>query len=180
MKAPKNEIIKVECLENLKQLKDLDVNHNKIRQLDPNSFEGKLPIKVLKIDDNGLRNFQNIQKLLRLQHLFANSNKITEFYDIEKLTELPYLKELELTGNILYRKPGYRITMVKKLPGLLFLDGRVIIRHYLGNHPGRKNWTQHRNQPPTKYAEYACQYVQRPTSQSDGERQQSTPSSRQT
>ena len=81
-------------MENLKQLKDLDVNHNKVRQLDPNSFEGKLPIKVLKIDDNGLRNFQNIQKLLRLQHLFANSNKITEFYDIEKLTELPYLKEL--------------------------------------------------------------------------------------
>ena len=112
----------------------MDVNHNKIRQLDPNSFEGKLPIKVLKIDDNGLRNFQNIQKLLRLQHLFANSNKITEFYDIEKLTELPYLKELELTGNILYRKPGYRITMVKKLPGLLFLDGRVRYMSNSGNH----------------------------------------------
>ncbi len=67
----------------------------------------------------------HIQKLLRLQHLFANSNKITEFYDIEKLSELPYLKELELTGNILYRKPGYRITTIKKLPGLLYLDGRV-------------------------------------------------------
>lgn len=101
------------------------MNHNKVRQFDPNSFEGKLPIKCLKIDDNGLKNFMHIQKLLRLQHLFANSNKITEFYDIEKLSELPYLKELELTGNILYRKPGYRITMIKKLPGLLYLDGRV-------------------------------------------------------
>lgn len=102
------------------------MHHNKIRQLDPNSFEGKLPIKCLKIDDNGLKNFQNIQKLLRLQHLFANSNKITEFFDVEKLAELPYLKELELTGNILHRKPGYRITMIKKLPGLLFLDERVL------------------------------------------------------
>jgi hypothetical protein len=53
-----------------------------VRQFDPNSFEGKLPIKCLKIDDNGLKNFMHIQKLLRLQHLFANSNKITEFYDI--------------------------------------------------------------------------------------------------
>jgi Leucine-rich repeat (LRR) protein len=118
-------VIKIDCLENLKQLKELDINHNKVRQFDPNSFEGKLPIKCLKIDDNGLKNFMHIQKLLRLQHLFANSNKITEFYDIEKLSELPYLKELELTGNILYRKPGYRITTIKKLPGLLYLDGRV-------------------------------------------------------
>lgn len=101
------------------------MNHNKVRQFDPNSFEGKLPIKCLKIDDNGLKNFMHLQKLLRLQHLFANSNKITEFYDVEKLAELPYLKELELTGNILYRKPGYRITMIKKLSGLLYLDGRV-------------------------------------------------------
>lgn len=77
LKASKNEIIKIDCLQNLKQLKELDVNHNKIRQIDPNSFEGKLAIKCLKIDDNGLKNFQNIQKLLRLQHLFANSNKIT-------------------------------------------------------------------------------------------------------
>lgn len=42
------------------------------------------------------------------------------------MSELPYLKELELTGNILYRKPGYRITTIKKLPGLLYLDGREI------------------------------------------------------
>jgi len=94
LKASKNEINKIDCLENMKQLKELDVNHNKVRQFEPNSFEGKLPIKCLKIDDNGLKNFIHIQKLLRLQHLFANSNKITEFYDIEKLSELPYLKEL--------------------------------------------------------------------------------------
>lgn len=131
------------------------MNHNKIRQLDPNSFEGKLPIKVLKIDDNGLRNFQNIQKLLRLQHLFANSNKITEFYDIEKLTELPYLKELELTGNILYRKPGYRITMIKKLPGLLFLDGRVTNSLILGNHPGRTHRARQQHQPAAEHASHS-------------------------
>ena len=75
-------------------MKDLDVHYNKIRQIEPNSFEGKLPIKCLKIDENGLKNFQGIQKLLRLQHLFANSNKINEFSDIEKLSELPYLREL--------------------------------------------------------------------------------------
>lgn len=38
LKASRNEIIKIDCLENLKQLKELDVNHNKVRQFDPNSF----------------------------------------------------------------------------------------------------------------------------------------------
>jgi hypothetical protein len=46
------------------------------------------------------------------------------------------LKELELTGNILYRKPGYRITTIKKLPGLLFLDGRVNLDFNVGNYAG--------------------------------------------
>ena len=32
LKASKNEINKVDCLENMKQLKELDVNHNKVRQ----------------------------------------------------------------------------------------------------------------------------------------------------
>lgn len=86
LKASKNEITKIDCLENLKQLKELNVNYNKIRQFDPNSFEGKLPIKCLKINDNGLKSFLHIHKLLRLQHLFAKSNKVTEFYDIEKLS----------------------------------------------------------------------------------------------
>jgi Leucine-rich repeat (LRR) protein len=134
----------------MKQLKELDVNHNKVRQFEPNSFEGKLPIKCLKIDDNGLKNFIHIQKLLRLQHLFANSNKITEFYDIEKLAELPYLKELELTGNILYRKPGYRATMIKKLPGLLYLDGRVFFDDNLGNNARGANRADVDDKPSAK------------------------------
>ena len=46
--------------------------------------------------------------------------------DIEKLSELQYLKELELNGNALSRRPGYRHAVLKKLPILLYLDGRVI------------------------------------------------------
>ena len=38
LKAPRNQINRIDCLENLKQLKELDVCHNKIRQIDPFSF----------------------------------------------------------------------------------------------------------------------------------------------
>ena len=61
-----------------------------------------------------------------MQHLFANSNRISDIPDIEKLSELNYLKELELNGNALSRRPGYRHAVLKKLPNLLYLDGRVI------------------------------------------------------
>lgn len=83
------------------------------------------PIKCLKIEDNGLKNFLNIQKLYKLQHLFASNNRINETNDIEKLNELPNLKELELNGTTLSKKPGYRQAILKKLPILLYLDGKV-------------------------------------------------------
>ena len=82
-------------------------------------------IKCLKINDNGLRNFANIQRLYKMQHLFANSNRINDFPDIDKLLELPNLKELELNGNPLCRRPGYRQILLKKLTPLLYLDGKV-------------------------------------------------------
>ena len=52
------------------------MNHNKIRQLEIFSFEIKNVIKCLKIDDNGLKSFNNIQKLTKLHYLFAHSNRI--------------------------------------------------------------------------------------------------------
>ncbi|KAL4442869.1 hypothetical protein ABPG74_010758 [Tetrahymena malaccensis] len=126
LKAYRNEIYKIDCLEQLKSLRELDVNHNKVRQFDPMSFIGSNPIKCLKIDDNGLKNFNNIQRLYKLQHLFANSNRINDIPDIEKLSELTYLKELELNGNAFSRRPGYRAAVLKKLPTLLYLDGREV------------------------------------------------------
>ncbi|CAD8078760.1 unnamed protein product [Paramecium sonneborni] len=126
MKCEKNEIIRVDFLENLKQLKELDLNQNKVRQFDPQSFIGQNPIKCLKIDGNGLKNFQNIQKLFKLLHLFANSNRINDLPDIEHLVALTQLKELELVGNSLSRRPGYRQMVLRKLPTVLYLDGREV------------------------------------------------------
>ncbi len=60
-----------------------------------------------------------------MQHLFANSNKINDFPDIDKLSELPNLKELELAGNLMCKKAGYRQVILRKLPSLLYLDGNV-------------------------------------------------------
>ena len=83
------------------------------------------PLKCLKIEDNSLKNFQNIQKLLKLQHLFASNNRINDLPDIEKLIDLISLRELELNGNSISKRPGYRQAIIKKLSNLLYLDGKV-------------------------------------------------------
>lgn len=67
-----------------------------------------------------------MHKLYNLKHLFANSNRINDIPDIDRLCDVKNLKELELSGNALSRRPGYRLALLKKLPGLFFLDGRVI------------------------------------------------------
>ena len=90
-----------------------------------NSFSGLNPLKCLKIDDNGLKGFSNMQRLTKLQHLFANNNRINDMPDVERLTDLQSLKELELTNNPISRKAGYRQTMIKKFPLLIYLDGKV-------------------------------------------------------
>lgn len=95
-----------------------------------NSFAGTLSLKCLKIDENGLKNFANIQRLTKIQHLFANSNRINDFPDIDRLTDLTNLKELELISNPINRRPGYRQGVIKKLPNLLYLDGKVIAHYH--------------------------------------------------
>jgi hypothetical protein len=67
-----------------------------------------------------IKKFQSYSKIIQVigminsltnhyyQHIFANSNRINDIPDVEKLTELAYLKELELSGNALSRRPGYR------------------------------------------------------------------------
>eukprot|EP00828_Plagiopyla_frontata_P048425 TRINITY_DN9277_c0_g1_i1.p1 TRINITY_DN9277_c0_g1~~TRINITY_DN9277_c0_g1_i1.p1 ORF type:complete len:476 (+),score=76.82 TRINITY_DN9277_c0_g1_i1:2-1429(+) len=126
LKADHNEINRIDNLENLLSLKELDVNQNKMRFFDQNSFP-LIPLKCLKIDDNYLKTFNFISRLYKLQHLFANNNRLNEFTDIEKLLDLQNLKELELKGNILSKKVGYRQVMIKKFPNLIYLDGKEIL-----------------------------------------------------
>jgi hypothetical protein len=45
---------------------------------------------------------------------------------VERLADLPYLRDLELSGNSLSRKPGYRQAILQKLDKLQVLDGRDV------------------------------------------------------
>ena len=78
------------------------------------------------MEDNGLRNLQNVEKLDRLQSLFVSGNRIPEFWEVDRLSELPHLMEISLMNNPVARKPNYRTAIIKRLPALIVLDGKEI------------------------------------------------------
>ena len=83
-------------------------------------------ITCLRLEDNGLRNLQNIEKLERLQSLFMSGNRVPEFREVDRLSELPHLMEIALMNNPVARKPNYRNAIIKRLPALIVLDGKEI------------------------------------------------------
>lgn len=125
--ASNNEITKCDFLEKLKQLRELDLSKNRIRQIDPHQFHNQLMISCLKLEDNGLRSLANIEPLERLQAFHGGGNRLAEFWEVDRLAELVYLMEISLMNNPMTRKPQYRLNIIKKLPNLIVLDGREIL-----------------------------------------------------
>lgn len=80
----------------------------------------------MRLEDNGLRNLANVEKLERLQSLFASGNRLAEFWEVDRLAELPHLMEISLLNNPMARKPNYRNAIIKRLPALIILDGKEI------------------------------------------------------
>jgi len=124
--ASDNEIMKIEHLEKLKQLRELDLSKNRLKQIEPASFYDYHQIMCLRLDDNGLKSLAGIEHLLKLQTLFCAGNRIQELFEIEKLADMPSLLELSLMQNPVSRKPNYRTVVVKRLLQLLVLDGKEI------------------------------------------------------
>ena len=91
-----------------------------------NSFHSFHIINCLRLEDNGLKSLTNIEKLERLQSLFVSGNRIQEFYEVDRLGELPQLMEVAVMNNPMARKPNYRTAIIKRLPQLIILDGKEI------------------------------------------------------
>ena len=61
-----NQLTKLEFLDKLQNLRELDVSSNMIRQLEPHSFTSPLSLKFIKLDDNRIRYLSYFGKLQKL------------------------------------------------------------------------------------------------------------------
>ena len=55
-----------------------------------------------------------------------SGNRVPEFWEVDRLSELPHLMEISLMNNPVARKPNYRTAIIKRLPALIVLDGKEI------------------------------------------------------
>lgn len=58
--------------------------------------------------------------------MFVSGNRLTEFFEVDRLSELQNLMEISLMNNPMCRKPNYRNAILKKIPILMCLDGKDV------------------------------------------------------
>ena len=119
-----NNIAKIDFIEFLTSLREIDISYNKIRNIEKKL---ELPnIRSVNFDNNGLKNLNFLENLMWIQAIKASNNRISDLSDIEKIQGLPSLLELILTANPIEKKVGYRHGIIRKIPNLLFLDGKEV------------------------------------------------------
>ncbi|KAH9572717.1 hypothetical protein CY35_02G167000 [Sphagnum magellanicum] len=126
-----NKIIRVDGLEGLRNLEQLYLNHNSIKELEPSSFSGLQKLQILHMGDNALKTLVHLGSLLALVSLDMTSNLLTPsrlggLSSIDNLSPLPNLAKLWLTNNPISRQNNYRIAVISRLKHLQQLDGRDV------------------------------------------------------
>lgn len=124
----KNNISKIDHIDGLINLVYLDISFNKLRSVERGNI-GILPnIKSLLCDGNYLKNVNSFAKLQGLNYLSLENNKIIEYSNLEKLTSLEYLTDLNISNNPICKLSGYRVNVVKKFFNLIKLDNLEITK----------------------------------------------------
>jgi Leucine-rich repeat (LRR) protein len=71
-----NEILKIEGLEGLHDLRELVLDRNKIKNISEMSFVNQWNLQELHIEENRIRDLSNLHCLEHLQRLYLGSNRV--------------------------------------------------------------------------------------------------------
>jgi dynein light chain 1 len=94
----------------------------------PQDVSGTL--EELWMSYNLLASLEGLQACGKLRVLYAGNNCLREWAEVERLAELPALRELLLAGNPLYDgadRAAARLQVLKRLPALTKLDNELIL-----------------------------------------------------
>ena len=128
-----NNISSIVHLHDCIELKVLNISYNRVKVL--SNLIWVIPnIKRLNLSHNQIESLDGLNKLQYLQQLDISYNKISDFQEIQSLSELKYLSHLYLIGNPISVKSNYRLHVTsqflyncsingKDLPNI---DGKVL------------------------------------------------------
>ena len=104
-------------------LEALWLTNNKLEKL--TDLDENFRIKILCVGNNRIISLENssLSHMKFLQTLFLNNNKLRNLdINLNVLSELSFLKNLNLFGNPLAEEPEYRNRVIYKMPGLDIFD----------------------------------------------------------
>ena len=122
-----NDLTTLTGLCTLVNLQTLNLGRNRVKFLEPGTFETMKNLKELKMEENGLRLLGNFEPLhSTLKTLWLGGNRIGEVAELEKLQQLGGLTELQLHGNPVCRKQVYRPMTLRHCEFLQTLDQQLV------------------------------------------------------
>ncbi|DBA94023.1 TPA: Leucine-rich repeat-containing protein 9 [Trebouxia sp. C0004] len=123
-----NKLTRVDGLQTLHSLRELILDHNILKCLDPSCFASVPRLRRLHLGHNGLRSLAHLSSLTRLQFLHFGANRITEVTELDRLTNLASLTEVWLVDNLVAKKQWYRALLLSKCRQLKVIDGQLVTR----------------------------------------------------
>ena len=124
------------ALAGMERLRILSLARNQLKRV-----EGLIDVagslEELWLSYNLLASLDGLQVCTKLRVLYLGNNQVREWAEVDRLTELPALRELLLTGNPLYDGAGAaagcgdraasRSQVLKRLPSLAMLDNELVL-----------------------------------------------------
>ena len=129
-----NDISRLDGLAGLRSLEELALDRNRVKSVEPGTFDGLVNLRELRMEENGLKSLSNFEPLVRLRALHLSCNRVAEVSEVEKLGALAELRELTLASNPVTRKQVYRPMALRHCENLRALDGKEVTdeeRHHV-------------------------------------------------
>lgn len=115
----------ISCIENYRNLEELDLRWNEIKDLEP--LRNLKKLKILRINFNKIDDISPVLSLTNLEELWLHNNKIENVDGIEKLKNL---KHLDLSFNPI-RLGIERVSELKKLKRLELREAPAEVADYV-------------------------------------------------
>eukprot|EP00884_Botryococcus_braunii_P019457 jgi/Botrbrau1/6195/Bobra.0344s0035.1 len=118
-----NKITGLAGLSSLPNLMVLDLDCNLIQRIEQDTFQGLYRLQELGVANNRLRRLSHLEPLCSLRAFRASGNRLATPSDLQALSCLISLSQLDLSSNPCSKKMWHKALLMEMCPSLRSLDG---------------------------------------------------------
>ncbi|CUG07988.1 leucine-rich repeat protein, putative [Bodo saltans] len=121
-----NEILKLDGLDRVGQLREILLDKNRLRAIDRDALLFVPYLRELYCEENAIKTIEGVHVAVQLQKVSFASNRISEVSDLGKNLEGLPITDICFLGNPVVRKAYYRNHLIHSLPNAQVVDNRVV------------------------------------------------------